>query len=688
MKHYIYALGVAMALSAGLSSCNDVLNETPRGKFTPEYFKTEDGVKGGITAMYANLRNTWGQGYFFNALETGTDEYTYGQSADENFLCLDMTPEVPNIKPENCRADALWGTSFTDINTANGVIANGAEAGISDALLAEAHFFRGFDYFELVQTFGGVPLDLGSGKLAFNSNATRTSVRNTVPEVYEECIFPDLEKAVKDLPEVGRVTGGVTKTAARLFLAKAYLTYAWWLVNPKAIPTYPECTRDRSKANSYFQKAYNTAIDAIENPGRFGLQQSFYNVFLGENDRNSEIVLYADHTSQDQYYNGGVDYGYGSGAAPDNFAHWMNRWNYTNVRSFLYKTEAEKKEEEKGHPVVGQYGSVARVAEQSYGRPWTRMATPQEVVQMFTDKNMDSRWDGTFVTSYRANWKREGGDNAKKEYYLNANDLPVKDGDVVLTFLPEEVPGIEYGVKKCLKMEKDKETGQWKEVWADVSNIFAGTLPDRADWVVAPSHISRLAYLNVWKNGYYSDTTDPNTVGQPNGANPRPANIARFAELYLIAAEAAVAPTELGTGTITLKDGYTARELVNVLRARAGKWTFHNGNNKEYVADFSEELTAATPETITVDYILDERFREFFGEGLRWWDLVRTQRWEDRATTYTIGGSKNDEPNNWDNMKHTRTIKKNYYLRPIPQGQIDAMLVSPEEKAAYQNPGY
>ena len=100
-----------MALTTGFSSCNDVLDETPRGKFTPEYFKTEDGVKGGITAMYANLRNTWGQGYFFNALETGTDEYTYGQSADENFKCLDMTPEVPNIKPENCRADALWGAS-------------------------------------------------------------------------------------------------------------------------------------------------------------------------------------------------------------------------------------------------------------------------------------------------------------------------------------------------------------------------------------------------------------------------------------------------------------------------------------------------------------------------------------------------------------------------------------------------
>lgn len=649
MKHYIYALGVAMALSAGLSSCNDVLNETPRGKFTPEYFKTEDGVKGGITAMYANLRNTWGQGYFFNALETGTDEYTYGQSADENFKCLDMTPEVPNIKPENCRADALWGASFTDINTANGVIANGAEAGISDALLAEAHFFRGFDYFELVQTFGGVPLDLGSGKLAFNSNATRTSVRNTVPEVYEECIFPDLEKAVKDLPEVGRVTGGVTKTAARLFLAKAYLTYAWWLVNPKAIPTYPDCSRDKNKASSYFQKAYDTAIAAIENPGRFALQESFYNVFLGENDRNSEIVLYADHTAQDQYYNGGVDYGYGSGAAPDNFAHWMNRWNYTNVRSNDGKTE-----------------SVKREAAQWADRPWTRMATPQEVVTMFTDKNMDSRWDGTFVTTFRGNWKK-GGDNA--DSYTNANGLPVRNGSAILTFLGENDENVRYDASYT-------------------SNVGAGTLPGRADWIITPDHISRLAYLNVWKNGYYSETRDTTTLGTPNGACPRPVNIARFAELYLIAAEAAVAPAELGVAAVNVRDGYTARELVNVLRARAGKWTFHNGNSCAYVADYSEELTAATPETITVDYILDERFREFFGEGLRWWDLVRTQRWEDRASTYTIGGINNSDPNNWNDMKHTRTIKKNYYLRPIPQGQIDAMLVSPEEKAAYQNPGY
>ena len=35
---------------------------------------------------------------------------------------------------------------------------------ITAAVVAEARFFRAFDYFLLVQTFGGVPLDLGAGR--------------------------------------------------------------------------------------------------------------------------------------------------------------------------------------------------------------------------------------------------------------------------------------------------------------------------------------------------------------------------------------------------------------------------------------------------------------------------------------------------------------------------------------------
>jgi len=38
----------------------------------------------------------------------------------------------------------LWGTAFSNINTASGVIENGQEAGVAASLIAEARFFRAF----------------------------------------------------------------------------------------------------------------------------------------------------------------------------------------------------------------------------------------------------------------------------------------------------------------------------------------------------------------------------------------------------------------------------------------------------------------------------------------------------------------------------------------------------------------
>lgn len=218
---------VIIAFTLGLvlffSACSDLLEEQPRSTFTPEFFQTETGVLGGITALYANLRYIYGNPYYYNTQETGTDEYTYAQSADGNFLVMDISGRGL-ITPQDSRADVLWYNTFGAINTASGIIENAEAVGLSDELIAEARFFRAWYYFELVRTFGGVPLDLGSGVLAFNSSTFRGSSRNTVPEVYTIGVFPDLENAIANLPDNPRVTGGVTKNVARLALAKAYLT--------------------------------------------------------------------------------------------------------------------------------------------------------------------------------------------------------------------------------------------------------------------------------------------------------------------------------------------------------------------------------------------------------------------------------------------------------------------------------
>ena len=635
----IRVLGTAALALFLTASCSDILDEQPRSSYDPTFFKTEKGVEGGVTSMYAHLRYIYGQAYYYNSCLTGTDEATWGWSADGNFKDADLSG-VGNLTATTCRSDALWGTAFSNINTANGVIENGAEVGVNESLVSEARFFRAFDYFLLVQTFGGVPLDLGSGELKFNITPSRTSVRNTVPEVYTKAIFPDLLTAIENLPANPRVTGGVTKTVARLYLAKAYLAYAWWLKNPNNIPTYPECQRtdpDGHDAAWYFQQAYDVAVTAIENPGPFGLQESFWMVNAGPNDRNMEILLYADHTQEDEYYNGG-SLSYGGGGAPDNFAGWMMNWNYTDARS------------------ADNQAVINRIAEQCYGRPWTRMAPPLGVfTKTFADKVNDSRYDGTFTTVYRGNWSTAG---QNWESVTNANGMKVKEREPIFSFVFQDMDKIDYA-------------GEGSK-----SNLGAGTLPGRADWVLGLDAVGRYVYPGLWKLGPYR-TDNGSGAGQPNAGSTRPYNIAKFSELYLVAAEAAV------EGAAT-QAGKSARDLVNVLRASACRWTYSNAEYKEVDRDFSAEMTAATPATIDINYILDERSREFYGEGYRWFDLVRTQKWNEYADSYVICGGKGDH----NPQTYSRTIEAFHYLRPIPQGQLDGMEMTEEEKDAYQNPGY
>ena len=640
----IRVLGTTALALLFATSCSDILDEQPRSIYEPTFFQTEKGVEGGITSMYAHLRYIYGQAYYYNSCLTGTDEATYAQSADGNFKDADLSG-VGSLTASSSRSDVLWGTAFSNINTANGVLENGSKVGVSEALLAEAHFFRGMDYFLLVQTFGGVPLDLGAGELKFNVSTSRTSVRNTVPEVYTKAVFPDLKTAITNLPDNPRVTGGVTKTVARLYLSKAYLTYGWWLENPNNIPTYPECDRtdpDGHDAAWYYQQAYDIATEAIDNPGPYGLMESFYQVNAGPYDRNKEILLYADHTQEDEYYNGG-SLSYGSGGAPDNFAGWMMNWNYTDI-------QAKDKDGNTISPVI-------RVAEQAYGRPWTRMAPPHGVfTKTFKDKTKDSRYDGTFTTVYRGNWSTNGKDWTTVS---GANGIAVAEGEPLLTFLPEDDPNIQY------------------PDGAGNSNTGAGVITGRGDYVMGPSAISRRVYPGLWKLGPYR--TDNGTgPGQPNAGSTRPYNIAKFSELYLIAAEAAVKGA-------TTKPDKSARELVNVLRDRAGKWTFNNAENKEMDVDYGSQLTAETPATIDINFILDERSRECYGEGYRWFDLVRTQKWNEYADSYEICGNDKGDRNI---VTYTRTIKPGHYLRPIPQGQLDGMEMSADEKKNYQNPEY
>jgi SusD family. len=653
MKYKKFFGTIAIALFLVTVSCSDILEETPRNIYEPGFFTTETGIKGGLTGLYSGLRRIYGQPYYYNACETGTDEYTYGSQADQNFKNADIsTGAIPDA--QNSRFDVLWNVAYGDINSASAIIANGTKADMPKELISEANFFRGFYYFQLAQTFGGVPLDLGSGELEYNTTPSRVSTRNTVPEVYTKAVFKDLLYAIEHLPTTPRVTGAVTKNTARLVLAKAYLTYAWWLENPNNLTTYPAADRtdpDGHNAQWYFQEAYNVAMEAIKAPAPYAMQNTFYDIHEFTKDRNSEIMLYADHNEDNAEYNEGNVTGWdGSPNGTDqaqNQAVWMVTWYFQNVQSSTNATT---------WTATSTYFRSVR-AGQSFSRMWSRMATPIDLFEAtgpFAEKTLDSRFDVTFVSVYRGTWNLAGS-NAPATLY-NANFMPIKPGEPAVTFLATDPGGIDYS----------------NSIYK--SNSGLGVLPGRADYVMPLDKISRTVFPGLWKLGIARRGTDYN---DDKVSSTRPYNILKFSEFYFIAAEAAV------KGATTVAD-YSAKDLINTIRARAGKWTNSVALAGAKVADNSAAMIAATPENITIKYILDERCREYFGEGYRWHDLARTQMWEEVASTYKIANTAGDATP----VVVQRSIEKYMYLRPIPQGQLDRLEGDAAYKKAYQNPGY
>ena len=156
----------------------------------------------------------------------------------------------------------------------------------------------------------------------------------------------------------------------------------------------------------------------------------------------------------------------------------------------------------------------------------------------------------------------------------------------------------------------------------------------------------------------------------------RPFIVYRFAETYLIAAEAAM----------YLSMPAESVALINVVRDRAA-YNPNRSTAENILA--AQRLRNKVPSMTDVDegiaFILDERSRELCGEYMRWWDLVRTRTGD--GTVQLLYRVRNlVTPTNYSDDGHIPAhlnIQDFHVLRPIPQGQID--LTSNEFP---QNPGY
>lgn len=222
MKKIIFLLLVVVFTS----SCNDsFLDEAPMGQLTKDAFLTnEANIDQWVSQIYGSINWRYFRlGYFWLIPhEICADDYVPGEGS----MATDLTLYAKfNHLPENMLyVDRMWERNFEYINACNQVI--DVTPGFKDRAIAEkaeaqAKYFRAWDYFELVNTFGPVPL-----RNHVPTPAEYDLASSPVDDIYKQ-IISDLEYAIEHLPtrsQWGKEgLGRVTKGTAQGFLAKVYL---------------------------------------------------------------------------------------------------------------------------------------------------------------------------------------------------------------------------------------------------------------------------------------------------------------------------------------------------------------------------------------------------------------------------------------------------------------------------------
>src|SRR5581483_800188 len=219
LSNYKYMLLVVSgALFITATSCKKTLEETPYSFLSPSnFYTTSADAVAAMNGVYNEL-NTYDlyMQPFWNLTMTD-DDHVSGQDWYLGYAGAGNPQSYWGV-------DRPWAGLYTLIARSNAVLENvaGMSTSIIDSatknrILGEAHFFRGWSYFHLVQLYGGVPIRLQSVS-ADTSSSGFNKPRATVAETYATAIdeFKQAENLLYSSTdsrsgEAGRVTKGLAK---------------------------------------------------------------------------------------------------------------------------------------------------------------------------------------------------------------------------------------------------------------------------------------------------------------------------------------------------------------------------------------------------------------------------------------------------------------------------------------------
>lgn len=225
MKKILYSVALAACCMGTMTSCSDFLDASNKSNVTDKQtFATKEGFNSLVNDAYQHLQNVYAAPLFTSCFSAGTDMYADGRNKMNEAL---NTYEI--LTPENEDITDLYTYLYAGIRAANSVSYYAQTAQVDEKtkgqLVGEARVLAAYEYYLLVNNFGGVPIMKG-----FLTTAGTGYPKSSAEDVYAY-IISELEDVIgKNVLQASTATKGggrISQETAKAILAKTYLSAAW-----------------------------------------------------------------------------------------------------------------------------------------------------------------------------------------------------------------------------------------------------------------------------------------------------------------------------------------------------------------------------------------------------------------------------------------------------------------------------
>ena len=273
MKKITYILGLFSMLT--FQSCLDMEPKTQLAD--TNYWQTPDHFKLFATQFY---------GWTVDFKQLDDSPHSDVRSDLRTGITLDVYSNGTNSIPSSDKTYTNNYNRIRQVNTLLQQVEGYAVPADIETSVGEAHFFRAYCYFDLLQVYGDViitrtPLDIDSPEMQM--------ARNSRDEVVD-FILEDLEEAIRLLPEANEISskdeGRLSSQAASAFLSRVALYEGTW-------QKFRNGGQNNDRSSALLDIAATSAHDVIEsgffelfNPEELGTEAYKY-LFILENDKSN-----------------------------------------------------------------------------------------------------------------------------------------------------------------------------------------------------------------------------------------------------------------------------------------------------------------------------------------------------------------------------------------------------------------